>query len=302
MAPPTRGAAAFHINLIVITALASTLSTGSIAVFYFANNLQSVPISLIGVSLAIASFAPLSRLSAEKDREGFRESLSFGLQQIMFLIIPVSLLMFLLRAHIVRFLLGTGEFGWDATRLTAAALGVFAFGIVFYAAIPLLTRSFFSRQDTKTPTVISLVSIGFNIAFAFLFIWLLSFENILKNTVSYLLDLDGIGDFRIIALPLALILAGGIQFLLLVWKGKRYVGRRELLSSLKRISIGSIVLVAVVFGVLQVTAQIWDLDTFIEVLSQLIGASALGILSYGIVMFLLKSPELNFFIQRFKRG
>ena len=127
MAPRAIGAAAFHINLIVITALASTLATGSIAVFYFANNLQSVPISLVGISLAVASFASLSRLSASEDREGFKESLSFGLRYIMVLIVPISLLMFLLRAHIVRFLLGTGEFGWEATRLTAASLGVFSF-------------------------------------------------------------------------------------------------------------------------------------------------------------------------------
>ena len=91
MIPRVFGVAAQQINLIVITALASMISAGSIAIFNFSNNLQSLPIGIIGASFAVAIFPTLSRTWAEGKREEFIEKFSSVFRQILFLTIPISL-------------------------------------------------------------------------------------------------------------------------------------------------------------------------------------------------------------------
>jgi len=90
MIPRTVGAAAYHLNLIVITAIASTLTVGSIAIFNFSNNLQYFPIGIIGASFAIAAFPGLCRTWAAGLKEEFSETFSSTFRQILFLIIPIN--------------------------------------------------------------------------------------------------------------------------------------------------------------------------------------------------------------------
>ena len=58
-----------QINLIITTTIASTLIVGSIAIFNFANNLYNIPIGIVGISFAIASFPVLSKFWAQKEKE-----------------------------------------------------------------------------------------------------------------------------------------------------------------------------------------------------------------------------------------
>jgi putative peptidoglycan lipid II flippase len=74
---------------------------------------------------------------------------------------------------LVRLVLGTGEFGWLETRLTAASLGVFSLGVLAASLIPFLARVFYSFQDTKTPLAIGLISMVLNVLLCFLFVFLL---------------------------------------------------------------------------------------------------------------------------------
>jgi putative peptidoglycan lipid II flippase len=105
MIPRTIGSAAYHINLVVITAIASTLTAGSITIFNFSNNLHYFPIGLIGTSFAISSFPVFSKFWARGQKREFLDSFSSSFRQIIFFIIPISLLIFILRAQIVRLVL-----------------------------------------------------------------------------------------------------------------------------------------------------------------------------------------------------
>jgi putative peptidoglycan lipid II flippase len=104
-----------EINFIVITAFASTLGSGRITMFQYANNLQAVPISLIGIPFAIASFSTLSSLAAAQDWKNMQSRLSSTITQILFFIIPLSVIFLFLRAQIVRVVYGSGAFDWTAT-------------------------------------------------------------------------------------------------------------------------------------------------------------------------------------------
>src|SRR3989338_6811145 len=158
-APRALGAAAYNLNLTLVTAIASTLAVGSIGIFNFASNLHLFPVTLIGVSLGTAVFPALSRDHAHGDDEAFVSHFASGFRHIMFFIVPVVLLMFLLRSHIISLLLKTGAFDLLAVRLTGAALGIFSFGLLFQAFIPYLIRTFFALKDTVLPTVSGILSV-----------------------------------------------------------------------------------------------------------------------------------------------
>jgi len=296
MMPRTIGAAAYHLNLIVITALASTLAVGSIAIFNFANNLSHFPIVLIGVSFALAAFPTLSRAWANGEKEKFVENFSLVFRQILFLVIPVSVLVFLLRAQIVRIILGTGQFGWLETRLTAASLGIFCLGIFSFCFIPFLVRAFYSFQDTKTPVAVGIVSTALNIFLCFLLVWLLSFPNIFQEFMIDFLKLEGIKEVRVVGLPLALSVSGIFQFFLLLAFLSRKLGDiklGEIWQSLKKIILASFLMAPSAYLALQVVANLVNMQTFWGVMVQAVSAGLLGALIYLLTALLLKSPEVK---------
>jgi putative peptidoglycan lipid II flippase len=298
MVPRVFAVAAQQINLIVITAIASTI-LGAISIFNFANALYSFPVGIIGTSFAIAVFPTLSRTWANGQKKEYFENFSLTFRQIIFLIIPVSLLMFILRAQIVRLIYGTfwpGKFDWVATRLTAASLGIFSISILASALIPFLYRAFFSFQDTKTPTSIAIFSIILNIILTFSFVHLLKFQNFFTTFFVNLLKLKDIPEVAVIGLPLAFSLANIFQFiLLLIFLHKKIgdFGKKEIFSSLKKIILASIFLVIFTYFSLYFLANFVNTRTVFGLLIQTTFAGLIGGISYILITLFLKSPELK---------
>jgi len=216
MIPRVFGVAANQINLIVITAIASMISAGSIAIFNFSNNLQSLPIGIIGASFAVAIFPTLSRAWAEGKREEFIEKFSSVFRQILFLTIPISLFIFIFRNLIVKIILETGQFAALDTKLTATCLGLFACSVFAQSLIPLFVRAFFSWQDTKTPTLITISSVFLNIILAFSLTWLLTFPNLFTDFIKNSFNLTGIDNISVVGLSLAFSISAIFQFALLL--------------------------------------------------------------------------------------
>ncbi len=296
MIPRAIGTAAYQINLIVITAIASTLTVGSIAIFNFSNNLYYLPIGLFGVSFAVSSFPAFSKFWANGQRKEFLENFSSSFRQILFFIIPVSFLMFLLRAQLVRLILGTGQFGWLETRLTAASLGIFCLGILAGSLNPLLNRAFFAFQNTKTPVAIGVVSMVVNIILCFLFTHFLSFSNIFQNFLENFLKLQGIKNIQIIGLPMALSLAAILQtFLLLIFFYRRIGDFRikEIFQSLSKILLAGILMIIAVYSVRQLVGEFVNMQTFFGVFLQAVLASSVGIFVYFLITLFLKSSEIK---------
>lgn len=163
MIPRTLTLVTSQLNLVIITIIATTLSAGSLTAFNAANNLQSFPLSLFAISFAIAAFPSLSALSGEKDRNEFARSLTITTKQILFFVIPISILLVALRAQIVRTILGTGKVGWEDTMLLFDSLAIFSFSLFAQSVIPLFSRAFWALHDAKTPFYISFFSVIINI-------------------------------------------------------------------------------------------------------------------------------------------
>jgi putative peptidoglycan lipid II flippase len=302
MIPRTVGLAGSQFNLVVITALASTLTSGSIAVFNLANNLQYIPIGIIGISFSLAVFPRLAKAYAEKNKVEFSNNFSSTFSQILYVVLPFTVLLFLLRAQIVRIILGTGQFGWLDTRLTAAALGIFSFGIFAQSLIPLLSRAFYSFHDTKTPVVISLWSIGLSILSSIFFIWALKGGNMFSKFVSQSLKLEGISNFSVLGLAIAFVISGVFNFIFLLkyfdkkiklWKPK------IVMDSLIKIVLACIFMAITIYALLHLLDLFVNTRTFIGIFVQAGVAAAGGITIYFLSSLFLKSPETIAVINKF---
>lgn len=292
--PRIFGVSAYHINLIAITVIASTLGSGAIAVFNFSNNLQYLPIGLIGVSFATAAFPVFSRSWAAGDKMVFSKQFSSVFRQIFFFVLPTSLLMILLRAHIVRVVYGWGKFGWEDTRLVAASLGLFAVGIFAAALVPLLARALFALQDTKTPAIIALVAAAFNIILALMFVDQLSSSGIFRNFFGQLLRVADIDNIAVIGLPLAVSLAAILQAGLLAVVLRRKIDIldfREMTGAIAKMLIAGVALVIVTYALLQIGEPRLDTRTFWGIFWQGALAGAVGIGIYFAITFAFGLPE-----------
>jgi putative peptidoglycan lipid II flippase len=157
-----------YVNLIIVSIIGSTLITGSITAFNYANNIAAVALGIFALSSAIAVFPVLSEFFAGKNNKGFIRTLQHTIIRVLYFMVPITILLLLLRAHIVRLLLGYGRCDWNCTIVTFNTLGVLALGLVAQSLIPLFARAFYARQNTKTPVIISLIGMVINASLSFL--------------------------------------------------------------------------------------------------------------------------------------
>ncbi len=166
MLPRTVGIAAVQINFLVNTILASTLPEGRLAALAIAFALILLPEGVIAQSIAIVLFPTFSQLQAHGDREALRNAFSIALRVVLFLTIPASVGLILLRAPVVQLLYQRGEFTADSTAQTAFALQFYALGLFAHSGLEIVTRAYYALHDTATPVKVGAASIALNILFS----------------------------------------------------------------------------------------------------------------------------------------
>jgi len=285
----------------IFIALASKITIGSITVLTFAFNLQSVSLAVIGASYSVAAFPTLARFFTENKREEFLNHILIAGRHIIFWSVPLSGLFIVLRAQIVRVILGTGVFDWTSTRLVAAALAVFIFSLVSQGLILLFVRGYYASGETKKPIVINIVSSIIIIISAFIFIKLFDFFPPARIFFEDLLRINGVSGSAVLALPIAYSLGMLLNGIILWRIFERDFGR---LSGLRRVSWQSIVS-AVVMGVvayisLLVFSNIFDINTFLGIFFQGLFSGCIGISSGVGTLYILKNRELDEIIISFR--
>lgn len=274
MGPRVLGLAVSQLNLIVMTAIASLLAVGSITIFNFANNIQYVPIGIVGISFAIAAFPTLSEQANAAARKKMRATVAETTRNILFLIMPLSVVFLLLRIQIVRVVLGAGEFGWNETIITAHTIAFFVLSLFAQALIPLLVRVFFAYKNTLAPALIALVSALLNIVLA----WFWS------------------QTFGVVGIAMSFSFASIVQVILLwIFASRKLEGIEEhkILQSLLTISVAALLCGLMIQAVKTLYGRIVPLDTFFAVLGQGLAAGIAGLLVYLLAAWIWRSPELT---------
>jgi len=286
----TLALATHHIVLLVLVALGSTLSPGTISVFNFSYNIQSVLVSVIGVSYSLAAFSALSRLYARRDFDEFKQELSSSFRQLLFWAIPSAVLLIVLRAQIVRTILGAGSFSWDDTRLTAASLAIFAFATVFQSISLLLARAFYAKGETKAPLFSFLFGGFISIGLAFLFITRRSVFNL--SEVALALKIPDL-DSRVLLLSLAFVFGVGTTAIILIIKifsqKMIFVSKKFLLEIIS----GSLVMGAITYSGLIIFESLLGTNTFLGIFTQGLFAGLLGIMGGIGFLFIIGNSDVK---------
>lgn len=164
--PRTIGLASEQIKAVLIISLASLLQSGSISILRFAESIFTVPISVIGASIAQASLPTLSWESSHNDLARFKKTFTASLLQILFLVVPITVVLIFLKIPVVRLVLGVGRFNWTDTILVSWVLALLSVALPAQAVSHLLVRAFYALKNTQTPVLIGVLSVVFSLGLA----------------------------------------------------------------------------------------------------------------------------------------
>lgn len=275
MVPGTLGLAAVQINVLVNTYLATGQEQGAVSWLNYAFRLMYLPIGLFGVSIATAALPDISRQAVADDKAAIRRTVSSGLRLMLMLNVPATIGLMALAEPIVALLLERGAFGSFDTAQTAAALMFYAPGLIGYSAVKIASPTFYSLRDSRTPVIVSMVSVAANLALNLSLVRVLGFRGLALGTalaamvnagaLLWLLGrrLDGLEGGRILTAAVKITLAstamGAAAFYTAIWLADALPGR-ELVW--KMVQVGTAIAAGVI--VLAAAARLLRIAEFDE--------------------------------------
>lgn len=302
--PRTLGLSMSTFTALILTSMASTLDTGSISLFNLTNNILNVPIGVVAISYSVASFPVLVKFFHEKERGKFVEYLINATRKIIFLSVPITVLFIVLRAQIVRVILGSHSFSWNDTRLAAATLALFMIGLVAQSLVHLFVRGYYAAGNTKKPLVMNFAGEVITIMLAFLFMYLFNHISGFGNFFIELLRLDNVTNITLLALPLAFSIGNILNYIALLVmfckdfpESKQFSIRKTTMQTIA----GSLVMGAVSYGVLNLLPQVIRQETFGGIFLQGLLAGIAGIIAFGIAMMVIGNEEMIEFTKTVRR-
>lgn len=273
MLPAVLGLAVYEINSFVDTLLASLLPEGSVSYLYYSNRLVQFPQGLFAVALGVAILPTLSRQVAQGQLKALKDTVSFGIQLVLFITIPATVGLVVLRESIINLLFEWGEFSRQSTVATAHALLYYAIGLCAFSGVKVIVPAFYSLKDTVTPVKIALYAM---IANVFLNLWLM-------------------GPLLHSGLALATSLSSLLNVLLLVFALRKRIGGlngRKILISAVKLTMASIIMGLALYWVNTGFYEM-EANVFLKVMV-LFGNIVFGIILYLVLSFFLKTEEVKF--------
>jgi putative peptidoglycan lipid II flippase len=294
-APRTLALSANSLAFMFLIAMASTLKEGSISLFTFAYNLQSVPVGIIGISYSVAAFPILVKSFSMKDMDNFIGQIISASRQIIFWSLPLITLFIVLRAQIVRVILGSNAFSWFDTRLTAASVALFVVSLASQGLVLLFVRGYYAAGNTKKPLLINVFSSVMVIVFAQILIFVFRNYPELLTKLEVILRVKGVPGTIMLALPIAYAMGSILNFFL-IWvmfkKDFLHENKINLSKTFIQSLISAIVIGFVTYVCLGFFDNIFDLNTGKGIFLQGFVSGIIGIFIGVIVLILLKNKEL----------
>lgn len=173
--PAALGGAAWQVNVVVGTWIASHLETGSISSLYYALRLIHFPLGVFGVALAVVSLPEMSHLVSSGDNQGAGAAQRYASRMVIFLLLPSVAYFFGAAEAIISLAYQHGHFNWADTIDVSLALRAYGVGLVFFGLVRVTAQVFYAYKDTRTPVLISLVAVATNIILSLLLLKPLKF-------------------------------------------------------------------------------------------------------------------------------
>lgn len=275
MAPGTLGLAAAQINQLVNVWLATGQGEGVVTYLQLAFRLIYLPIGIFGVSIATAALPGIARHAAEDNEDGIRSAVSQAMRMMLMLNVPATLGLIALARPIIELLVEYGKVSAHDTAGMAFAVICYAPGLVGYSAVKLLSPTFYSLRESRTPVMVSLISIAVAIA--------------LNLT---LVHVPGLG-FGGLALGTGIAaLVNSLLLLFLLKRRLKGIDGGRIVTALIKISIASIVMAIAAWSTEHWLAILWPGEHAITRLVRVTLAVGAGV---GILVLMAKLLRLHEF-------
>ncbi|MAX16716.1 MAG: murein biosynthesis integral membrane protein MurJ [Nitrospina sp.] len=275
MGPVILGIAVYELNIMIDTLIASLLPGGSISYLYYGNRLVQLPLGIFAVALGVALLPTLSGQAAKGNLKELVQTLGFSIRLILFITIPATVGLIILREPIINTLWERGEFLASTTDGTAIALLYYSIGLCAYSGIKIIAPAFYSLQDTKTPAKIGIYSM-------------------ILNTVLNLLLM---GPLQHGGLALATSIAALFNVALLIYYLRKRLGlmggRKILRSTLK------MALAALAMGIITYLGRenfFYNSDPLLIRLFVLTACISIGMLVYALLSHFMRNEEWRFLL------
>ncbi|MCL2669663.1 MAG: murein biosynthesis integral membrane protein MurJ [Syntrophaceae bacterium] len=281
MLPATFGAAIYQLNVFIGTILASLLPTGSVSFLYYADRIVELPLGVFAIAVGTASLPSFSEQAALGKMEELKRTIAFSLRLILFITIPASIALILLRVPIISVLFQRGAFNAAATALTAEALLCYTLGLWAFSTIRIVVSAFYSLQDTKAPMKAAIAALLVNGIFSLALMF----------------------PFRHAGLALATSIASGVNVTILWIILQRRVGKildRLFYVSLAKTCFASLIMAGVIC-LIDLLFPWQGAGPFPARLTYLILTVCGGGAAYFAAALLLKNPELAIVLNSLRR-
>ncbi len=278
---------------IALLAIASRTGMGGISIFTLASNLEGVPLSLVAASYATAAFPVMAEHISKKRFAEYTETITAAMRHIIFWSAVITVLALVLRAHIVRIVLGSGAFNWDDTRITAAVLGILILGLLAQGIILLASRAFYAANRSWNPLFVQLGDAGVSVGVALLMVKLSHTYPAFRYFVEALFRVSDVPGTSVIFIAIGAtigqLVMGSIALMTLrvVAPGVARSLSRPLFDGFGAAIVGG----AATYGALTVMGNIAPLTSFLVVFTQGALAGIVGLAVAAAILVLLENQE-----------
>ncbi len=281
MGPRVLGVAFVQLNFLINTRLASLMPLGSVTAIAVGFSLMMIPEAAVAQAIAIAALPSFSTQAAKGRLEDMRGSLASLMRGLLLLAVPASLGLILLRTPLVTIIYQRGAFDAGSTKMVAWALLWYAAGLVGHSVVEIVSRAFYALHDTKTPVFVGVAAMSLNVGFSFWFTSLFERNGWMPHG----------------GLALANSLATFLEMCALLYFMRRRLSGLEgskILDGFGKACLAGGVMALALWGWLVLTraASVWITA---------LGGMAVGIVIYGLLIILLRVPEMQLIFETIKR-
>lgn len=273
--PVIIGISVNQINTIVDKTIASEISINAVAALDYAVKLNGFVQGIFVMSIVTAMYPMISRMGVENNIVGLKNSLKEAIISVCLLVIPVTVGAMVLSEPVVRVLFGRGAFGEEGIAMTSGALFFYSIGMIGYGLREVISKAFYSLQDTKTPMINAAVAVVINI--------------ILCLILSQVMGMNG--------LALATSTAGIFCTITLFISLRKKIGSislKEIIISMIKISIASVIMGVIARFVFSAVSA------SLGVTLGLMIAIIVGALAYFVVIYFMRINEVKSIIEMVK--
>lgn len=286
MGPAIIGTSAVQVKVLVDMFVVSGIEGGN-SWLSFAFRLMQFPIGLFGVAIGTAAIPALSRLASENNTAKFRSTLSDAMKLVFLLTIPAACGLVVLGRPIISLIYEGGRFKSFDTDMVAWALAAYSIGLAGYAAIKVLSPSFYALDDARTPMYVSIASIAVHAPMSFGMMYLLSGVGVTPERPN---------GFGHVGVALATSTVALVNFLALTFLMRRKIGRlngRDIVSAFVKIAIAAAVMSVVCYFSYQYLHGYFLEKTFLVRLIEAFVPIALGGITFLVTAKLLRIGEIE---------